>query len=146
MKRARLVLVSLAVAMPAASQSQDMEAAGRLGQAAFECAALAASGGDEIHKLAAPLAQLGYDSYDGIMEQLSIQMRTGDLGPQGPFLSTVSPDFMIGVRYAQANKDVSDFIDTEAPITGGTSADGVMSLREFAATAEFDRRNCRLLG
>jgi hypothetical protein len=117
--------------------------------AAFACAVLAAESSEVSgnRQYASPLASKALpkaQATGGVILQLYNSPASPDNGPLGAFLKTVGPDFMAGLYFAQAQKEIDDLL----PKAGAKveSYDDFKLHRETEADLEFAHRNCKLIG
>tara|TARA_R100000365_G_C2745628_1_gene74563 strand:+ start:3395 stop:3814 length:420 start_codon:yes stop_codon:yes gene_type:complete len=134
----------------ATSQELDpsVQREANLGTAAFECASLAATAGGLLDSEANRLAEVGYSATLAAMESLRNMLSQDDspgLGSMGPFMSGRTADFLAGMSFAEANRKIRGYLDSESPYELGSDFDNWQALRGIIAENEFNRRNCSLL-
>jgi hypothetical protein len=154
---ANLVVTPLLILGAPAATSQDLTTAAAaeafLGaapyQAAFECAALAASAAEDspVREEVERLFAYGCAIAKPIVSKLKAEPGFADgLGPWG-HAASLSDDFWIGAFWISFNIEVTKFLEDKFPIEGGLSYfDGIRPARQSAAESEFRRRNCHLVG
>jgi hypothetical protein len=58
----------------------------------------------------------------------------------------MSVDFLIGIFYEAAEKEIKEVIESEVPMNESNIGSGIWGPRKLAAEAMFRQRNCHLIG
>lgn len=139
LKRIAFTLAVL-VPMPAAAQEPVY-------RPAFECAALALAMGDDPRAdKAEQLFRVGVTAALEDIQRLRITRESSvgfaeALGRAG-FLAEMNDEFLVGIFYANINRDIAELLEGIAPYDPDTTFEMNELVRHFAAVSEFERRNC----
>jgi hypothetical protein len=156
-----LIFVLALMSGTVAAQSQhDMDVAADQFSAAFDCAVIE----ERAHEYASiPDLTNGYDATPDAKRQQEeadrlfaygyeraktwVSANRAELQKNSLWANrNMSGDFLIGVFYEAAEKEIKEAIESEVPINLSNIGSGIWEPRKLAAETIFRQRNCHLIG